>query len=107
MSGILDQIKDLVAKGEVRISDHGYDELAADVIFVRDVVAGVPAAEMVEDYPDFPKGPCVLVLEHDGNSMPIHAVWGIPKGESTPAVLVTAYRPAADRWTGDFKRRKK
>ena len=107
MSRILDQIKDLVAKGKVRISDHGYDELAADAILARDVVAGAPAAETVEDYPDFPKGPCVLVLEHDRNSMPIHAVWGISKGESGPAVLVTAYRPAEDRWTNDFKRRKK
>ena len=67
MSKILDQIKNLVAKGEVRISDHGYDELAADAIFARDVVAGIPAAEMVEDYPDFSKGPCVLVLEHEWN----------------------------------------
>lgn len=57
MSRTLDQIKTLVAKGEVRISDHGYDELAADDLLARDVVAGVPAAERVEDYPDFPKGP--------------------------------------------------
>ena len=107
MSTTLDQIKELVARGEVRISDHGYDELAGDDILARDVVEGVSAAEMVEDYPDFPKGPCVLVLEQDRNGRPIHAVWGIPKGEHTPAVLVTAYRPAADRWTADFKRRRK
>jgi len=103
----LDQIKGLVARGEVCISDHGYDELAADDILVRDVVAGVPAAEMVEDYPNFSKGPCVLILEKNGQGRPIHAVWGIPKGEITPAVLVTAYRPAADRWSANFKRRRK
>ena len=62
MSRTLEQIKILVAKGEVRISDHGYDELAADDILARDVVAGLATAELVEDYPDFPKGPCVLVL---------------------------------------------
>lgn len=107
MSNTLNQIKELAVRGEVRISDHGYDELAADDILARDVVAGVPGAEMVEDYPDFPKGPCVLALEWDRKGRPIHAVWGIPKGETTPAVLVTAYRPAADRWTTDFKRRRK
>jgi hypothetical protein len=107
VTSTLERIKDLVAGGEAYISDHGYDELAADGILVRDVVAGVSAAEMVEDYPNFPKGPCVLVLERDGQGRSFHAVWGIPKGENTPAVLVTAYRPAADRWSADFRRRRK
>jgi hypothetical protein len=107
VSRTLDQIKVLVGKGEVRISDHGYDELAADDILARDVVAGLAMAQVVEDYPDFPKGPCVLVLERDRSGQPIHAVWGIPKSEKAPAVLVTAYRPAAGRWTADFKRRRK
>ena len=106
MSHMLEQIKTLATRGEVKISDHGYDELAADGVFVRDVVSGLPNAEMVEDYPGFPKGPCVLVLEHDGNGNPIHAVWGIPKGESTPAVLVTAYRPDPDLWSSDFRSRR-
>ncbi|MBM4142620.1 MAG: DUF4258 domain-containing protein [Lentisphaerae bacterium] len=107
MSKTLEQIKVLVAAGDVRISDHGYDELAADGILVRDVVAGLETAEVVEDYPEFPKGPCVLVLEQDRNDEPIHAVWGMPKGEPSPAVLVTAYRPSAARWTADFRRRRK
>jgi hypothetical protein len=107
VSRTFEEIKVLVARGEVRISDHGYDELVADDIRVRDVVAGLGTAEVVEDYPDFPKGPCVLVLEQDRSREPIHAVWGIPRSETSPAVLVTAYRPSVDRWTPDFKRRRK
>ena len=107
MSNTLKQIVDLVGRGDVRISDHGYDELADDEIFVRDIVGGVPKAKLVEDYPDYPKGPCVLVLETDRDGKPVHAVWGIPKGESGPAVLVTAYRPDPDRWTEDSMRRKR
>lgn len=106
MSGTLEQVKALASKSEIRISDHGYDELAADGLLARDIVSGVPDAELLEDYPDFPKGPCVLVLQQGSNGRPVHAVWGVPKGESGPAVLVTAYRPAPAKWSGDFRRRR-
>ena len=107
MSEFLAQIQALVDKGEVHISDHGYDELSADRIFVRDTVRGLKEAQVVEEYPHYPKGPCALVLERDQEGGPIHVVWGIPKGASSPAVVVTAYRPDPELWTDDFLRRKK
>jgi hypothetical protein len=106
MSDTFQRVVALVARGEVQVSEHGYDELAADGILVKDVVRGLSRGEVVEDYPDFPKGPCVLVLQADRGGRPVHAVWGIPKGASGPAVLVTAYLPAQDRWTADFRRRR-
>jgi hypothetical protein len=62
MSETLERIKELVAAGEARISDHGYDELSADGLSASEIVDGVKAAELVEDYPTFAKGACVLVL---------------------------------------------
>lgn len=106
MSETLERIRALVARREVRVSDHGYDELAADGILVREVIAGVEKAQALEDYPEYPKGPCVLVLQRDEVGRSIHAVWGIPKGKTSPAVLVTAYRPDPERWTEDFQRRR-
>jgi len=100
-------IRSLIAKGEVRVSEHGYDELAADDIAIDDILAGVEDAEVLEDYPEFAKGPCVLVLESDSSSKPIHVVRGIPVGHSGPAVLVTAYRPDPERWSEDFRERLK
>ena len=106
MSPTLQRILALVARQDVRVSDHGYDELAADGILVREVLAGVGAGQVVEEYPDYPKGPCVLVLQRDEAGKPIHVLWGIPRGEARPAVLITAYRPDPDKWTDDYQRRR-
>ncbi|MCC7142276.1 MAG: DUF4258 domain-containing protein [Candidatus Eisenbacteria bacterium] len=106
MSDTLVRVIDLVRSGQVRVSAHGYDELAEDGIMVGDLIDGVAGATMIEDYPSYPKGACVLVLQRDGASQPVHVVWGIPAGRTAPAVLVTAYRPDPARWTDDFHRRK-
>jgi len=71
VSQIFRQILELIEHGEVRISVHGYDELIEDDIFVKDVMAGIREAVIIEDYPNYPKGPCVLVLEHDFHGRPI------------------------------------
>lgn len=107
MSDTLDRVKMLVSEGGIRISDHGYDELAGDGIFAGDAIAGCAAGVLIEDYPDAIRGPSVLVLQRDAVGQPIHTVWGIPKGQGGPAVLITAYRPDPTRWSTDFTQRKK
>jgi len=106
LSKTLEQVRALVARGEVRVSLHGYEEVAADSIRVRNAVDGLAAAVVVEDYPDYPKGPCVLVLEADGEGRPIHVVLGIPAGQGSPAILITGYRPDPEKWDETWQRRR-
>lgn len=107
MSSTLEKIKKLVISGDVRISEHGYQEIAHDDLTARDIVGGLESAIPIEDYPNYPKGASVLVLQTDKKGQPVHVVWGIPRGQERPAVLVTAYRPDPERWRKDFVERKR
>jgi hypothetical protein len=102
---IFEQIKSCVAEGEVRCSSHGYDELAADRLYFDEIISGLSNAEVIEMYPEYPKGPSILLLQHTPDGFPVPAVWGIPKGYDCPAVLVTAYRPDREQWDKTFTRR--
>ncbi|MCF7669278.1 MAG: DUF4258 domain-containing protein [Verrucomicrobia bacterium] len=106
MTEFVERIRELINAGEVRISEHGYDELADDRLTARDVVNGIQDAVVVEEYPNYPKGYTVLLLQRDKSGMSIHVVWGIPRDYDKPVVLVTAYRPDRDRWDESFMKRR-
>src|SRR5262245_61141670 len=106
MSRTFDKVRALVQRAEVRISDHGYDEMSDENILARDVLAGVFNGIGVEVYPSYGKGPGVHVQQDELNEQPVRVVWGIPKDLSAPAVIVTAYRPDPNLWSEDFTRRK-
>jgi hypothetical protein len=107
MSSTFELVRQLIKKNEIQISSHGYEELAEDDIRVRDIISGIDTAVVVEDYPEYHKGPSVLILQKDRQGTPIHVVWGIPKNALTPAVLITAYRPDTAKWVDGFTRRAK
>lgn len=106
MMSTLKKIIALCKKQDIRISEHGYDELANDNLTAREVVSGVLDAILIEDYPEHKKGVSVLVLQKDKEGKPIHVVWGIPRGYEKPAVLITAYRPDPELWDNSFMERK-
>jgi hypothetical protein len=105
MSALWQKLADLIAAGAVRISEHGYDALVDDGLTIDEVLSGVPRAVVLEEYPEYPKGPSALVLQLDTERNPVHAVWGIPRGYNSPAVLVTAYRPDPALWDPTFTKR--
>jgi hypothetical protein len=100
------RVQTLVLAGDVHVSDHGFEELRKDDILVDDVIDGIAAAIVVEEYPRRFRGPSILTLQHDANNRPLHVVRALPAGQRRPAVLVTAYPPDPKRWGSNFKQRK-
>jgi hypothetical protein len=106
MTLTIEAIRTLVKGRQAVISDHAYERMEEGGIDPREVLDGVDAGLVIEEYPDFHKGPSVLALQADAAGQPIHAVWGLRAGTAEPVVLVTAYRPDPSRWTDEFRRRR-
>ena len=107
MSQTLGLIQELAAAKLVRVSEHGLAELSDDEIAISEVVAGVLEAVVVEDYPAYFKGPCVLCLQQDGSDRPIHVLWGLAAANQSVATVITAYRPDPAKWEADWLTRRK
>jgi hypothetical protein len=78
MSQTFQAILQLIERGEVRVSAHGYDELAEDGLFVRDVLVNIVDAVIVEDYPTIRR---------------VHVFWCFKAtGKATPSMSCGAFR---------------
>lgn len=105
MSATFSRICTLVKAEDWRTSDHALQRLTEHAIIASDLADGIKHAQVIEDYPDYHAGPCVLVLQEDRNGS-VHTLWGLEQGTDRPAVIVTAYRPDPDRWLDDNRTRK-
>ena len=94
-----------VAAGRVYVSEHAYDEAIADDLSVVDVIDATPDGEIIEDYPNDPRGRSCLVLLKVSDQEAAHAVWAFDDG-SGRAILVTVYRPDPARWSGGLRHRR-
>lgn len=100
------RIVELVSTGRYKISDHALDALLDDELEREDISGSVAESSILEDYPEFGKGPAILLYQTTADGRIIHCVWGIPKGATEPAVLITAYIPDPEKWDETLKTRK-
>ncbi|MGA8054306.1 MAG: DUF4258 domain-containing protein [Burkholderiales bacterium] len=107
MSETFPLVRRLVAAREVRISEHGYDQLAEDGISASEVLDGVDGGTVVEDYPDYPKGPSVLVLQMDSAGQTLSCGLGhperLPEPTSASNGIQTRPKPMGRAISGETK----
>jgi len=89
------EIREKVRKEEYEISFHAEKERYAEDITLHDIETAISNGEILEDYPDDPRGPSCLVLGYSQNR-PIHIVCGY-----TPTKwvrIITVYLPKLPKW---------
>ena len=76
----------------------------ARLITTKEVRKVVNDGEVIEDYPEDPRGNSCLMLGFGEDKRPIHVVCA-PKDDFL--ALITAYLPDPNEWENDLKTRKK
>lgn len=100
------KIRSLVQDGHYEFSIHAEKERQADRIAVFELEVALTSCELVEDYPNDPRGPSCLVLGICGGR-PLHVVCAM-KESPREVLLITVYDPSKrpDKWTDNYRKRR-
>ena len=77
------------------MTGHARRQAGQRCILDEDVVIALAEGELLEDYPEDPRGPCCLILGHLVDGSPLHAVCTI---EDATLLIITVYKPAMPYW---------
>ncbi len=89
-------IRDAILIGNWFMSQHARVRAGKRMISDIDVIIALMSGEIIEDYPDDPRGASCLVLGHTPENRPIHIVCS--QDSSGSIVIVTVYEPEPPKW---------
>ena len=97
-------IRDKVKEGEYRISFTHTEKLRERRIEMVEIGEAISNGEIIEAYPDDPKGPSCLIYGFTHQGRPLHIVCG--DLEAGRIMVITAYEPSLEEWEEDWKTRR-
>ncbi|HLG31211.1 MAG TPA: DUF4258 domain-containing protein [Candidatus Brocadiales bacterium] len=99
-------MRKLVSESRYEFSRHAERERELDMIFVDEFEDAMKNCEIIEHYPDDPRGASCLVIGFSGQR-PIHVVCAI-RTDPEELFLITLYDPSKrpDNWSKDYKKRR-
>lgn len=93
---IPDFIRAEIEKQSYEISLHADDERIADGLTISQLEFALSDCEIIEQYPDDPRGESCLVLGFTPEGISVHVVCG--KNRSGHLILITVYIPTMPKW---------
>lgn len=100
----LTNIVNAIQTSQVRITDHADEEAEADNLTFDEIYFSVLHGEIIETYLADKPYPSCLIYGENFSGEPIHSVWAYNENNQW-GVLITVYRPNAERWI-NWKERK-
>ncbi len=100
----LNDIIEAILENRVRITDHADEEAENDHLSFDEIYFSVLYGEIIENYPKEKPYPRYLIYGESFRGDPIHSVWSYVPSHKL-AILITVYRPDANRWINWIKRR--
>ena len=97
----IEKIRDKIQKEEFEISFHAEKERYAEDITIPDLENAISNGEILENYPDDPRGESCLILGYSQNR-PIHIVCGYSFANSIR--IITVYIPKPPKWIDEKTR---
>ncbi|MDA0740040.1 MAG: DUF4258 domain-containing protein [Nitrospirae bacterium] len=102
----IDAIKQRIIEGNYEFSIHAQQERLEHDLDITEIEAAIMLGEVIEDYPDDPRGESCLLLGYVG-SIPVHLVVGWTRcqsnGEKTLRII-TVYIPQSPKWEDPRRR---
>ena len=96
-------IREKIKKGEYIWTLHADQERRNDGLEIFEIEKAILKGEVIEEYPDHPRGPCCLIYG-EGIEKPIHVVCG--KNKKGMLVIITVYIPTLPKWKNPKERSK-
>ena len=96
----INEIHQLVRQGRYEVSIHAQQERLEEDLDVTEIEEALTQGEILEDYPDDPRGESCLILGYAGTK-PIHTVVGWAQKSPSERLLrlITVYIPQPPKWT--------
>jgi len=92
----IEWVKEKVKEGEYEFTEHAEEERQADKILIGEIEDVLINGEIVEDYPNDPRGQSCLVSGYGNEGIPIHVICG--KTKRGDLRIITVYIPTFPKW---------
>ena len=91
------RVKALIRQKRYKTSHHAEVEREAEAITIDDIKTAILNGELLEDYPDDPRGHSCLMLGTAENKRPLHIVLTI-LAQIEEVLIITVYIPVPPKW---------